>query len=122
MARKPYTCSECHKGPDVPAYKVYEVSKHGNIFHSLGKDYNFDNVPWVVGKDFTAPTCATCHASLLVTPDQKVIAERTHQFNDRLAWRLFGVPYAHPHPVHADTTSSRRLTTASTRTSSAPRP
>jgi hypothetical protein len=102
MARKPYTCSECHKGPDVPAYKVYEVSKHGNIFHSLGKEYNFDNVPWVVGKDLNAPTCATCHASLLVTPDQKVIAERTHQFNDRLAWRLFGVPYAHPHPIHAD--------------------
>jgi hypothetical protein len=102
MARKPYTCSECHKGPDVPAYKVYEVSKHGNIFNSLDKNYNFDNVPWVVGKDFTAPTCATCHASLLVTPDQEVIAERTHQFNDRLAWRLFGVPYAHPHPVDAD--------------------
>ena len=102
MARKPYTCSECHKGPDVPAYKVYEVSKHGNIFHALGKEYNFDNVPWVVGKDFTAPTCATCHASLLATPDHKVIAERSHQFNDRLAWRLFGVPYAHPHPVHAD--------------------
>jgi ssDNA-binding Zn-finger/Zn-ribbon topoisomerase 1 len=102
MARKPYTCSECHKGPDVPAYKVYEVSKHGNIFNSLGKNYNFDNVPWVVGKDFTAPTCAACHASLLVSPDQTVIAERTHQFNDRLSWRLFGVPYAHPHPVHAD--------------------
>ena len=102
MARKPYTCSECHKGPDVPAYKVYEVSKHGNIFNSLGKTFNFDNVPWVVGKDFTAPTCAACHASLLVSPDQTVIAERTHQFNDRLSWRLFGVPYAHPHPVHAD--------------------
>ncbi len=102
MARKPYTCSECHKGPDVPAYKVYEVSKHGNIFSSSGKNFNFDNVPWVVGQDFTAPTCAACHASLLVSPDQKVVAERTHQFNDRLAWRLFGVPYAHPHPVHAD--------------------
>ena len=22
VARQPYTCSECHKGPDVPAYKV----------------------------------------------------------------------------------------------------
>lgn len=104
MARKPYTCSECHKGPDVPAYKVFEVSKHGNIVNSMGgKDsFNFDNVPWVVGRDFTAPTCAACHASLLVGPDQTVIAERTHQFNDRLAWRLFGVPYAHPHPVQAD--------------------
>jgi len=37
MARKPYTCSECHKGPDVPAYSVYEVSKHGNIYNALGK-------------------------------------------------------------------------------------
>ena len=27
---------------------------------------------------------------------------RTHQFNDRLAWRVGGVPYAQPHPVHAD--------------------
>lgn len=102
MARQPYTCSECHKGPDVPAYKVYEVSKHGNIYKSSGKGFNFDNVPWMIGRDFTAPTCATCHASLLVASDRSVVAERTHQFNDRLSWRLFGVPYAHPHPVHAD--------------------
>jgi len=26
VARKPYTCSECHKGPDVPAFQVYSVS------------------------------------------------------------------------------------------------
>ena len=101
-ARKPYTCSECHKGPDVPAYKVYEVSKHGNIMSSKGKDFSFSSVPWVVGKDFTAPTCASCHASLLVSPENTIIAERTHQFNDRLAWRLFGSPYSHPHPLSSD--------------------
>jgi len=102
MARKPSTCSECHKGPDVPAYKVYEVSKHGNIYASKKEDFNFTNVPWRVGTDFTAPTCAACHASLLVSPDDTVIAERTHQYNDRLSWRLFGVPYAHPHPIEAN--------------------
>ncbi len=102
MARKPYTCAECHKGPDVPAYKVYEVSKHGNIFNSKKDDFNFNKVPWTVGSDFTAPTCAACHVSLLVSPDGTVIAERTHQFNDRLSWRLFGVPYAHPHPLDAN--------------------
>jgi len=102
MARKPATCSECHKGPDVPAYKVYEVSKHGNIYNSKKEDFNFSNVPWRVGTDFTAPTCAACHASLLVSPDGTVIAERTHQYNDRLSWRLFGVPYAHPHPIDAN--------------------
>ncbi|MFQ5646887.1 MAG: multiheme c-type cytochrome, partial [bacterium] len=65
VARKPYTCSQCHKGPDTPAYQVYMVSKHGNIFSSLGKEWNFKAVPWTVGRDFTAPTCAVCHISLL---------------------------------------------------------
>lgn len=102
MARKPATCAECHKGPDVPAYKIYTASKHGNLYAAEGSAYDFEAVPWVVGKDFTAPTCATCHAALLVNPDGDVLAERTHRFNDRLAWRLFGVPYAHPHPKNAD--------------------
>ncbi|MBN2357189.1 hydroxylamine oxidase [candidate division KSB1 bacterium] len=101
-ARKPYTCSECHKGPDVPAFKVYEVSKHGNMFKSASVASNFDAVPWVVSEDFSVPTCATCHASLIVSPDNTVIAERTHQYSDRLSWRLFGVPYAHPHPQKAN--------------------
>lgn len=104
MARNPYTCSECHKGPDVPAYKVYEVSKHGNIHSTLGKGWNFNAVPWTVGKDFTAPTCATCHASLIVNETGEVIAERTHQMNDRNAWRLFGLIYAHAHPKSPDVT------------------
>ncbi len=105
MARKPYTCSQCHKGPDVPAYPVYEVSKHGNIYSTLGKEWNFSSVPWVVGKDLTAPTCATCHVSLMVKAESgEAIVERTHQMNDRLAWRLMGLIYAHPHPKSPDTT------------------
>ncbi|MBS3759438.1 MAG: hydroxylamine oxidase [Desulfobacterales bacterium] len=106
MARKPYTCSECHKGPDVPAYKVYEVSKHGNIFNSMGHggDWDFEAVPWTIGRDFTAPTCAACHISTLVGPNGRPRAERTHQMNDRLAWRIFGPVYAHAHPKEADTT------------------
>ncbi|MFH1010104.1 MAG: multiheme c-type cytochrome [bacterium] len=103
MARKPYTCAECHTGPDVPAYKVYEVSKHGNIHSSMGEKWNFDNVPWVVGKDFTAPTCATCHVSLIATPEGEPVAERTHRMNDRLPWRIFGLIYAHPHPKSPNT-------------------
>lgn len=102
MARKPATCSECHKGPDVPAYKVYQVSKHGNIYAAHKEEWDFDAVPWKVGEDFTAPTCATCHVSLLTDGEGTVIAERTHQFNDRLAWRIFGAPYAHPHPKSSD--------------------
>jgi hydroxylamine dehydrogenase len=103
-ARKPHTCSQCHKGPDVPGYKVYEVSKHGNIYASSKKTWSFDPVPWVPGRDFTAPTCAACHMSLCTTEDGRVISERTHRVNDRLAWRLFGV-YAHPHPESPDTST-----------------
>jgi hydroxylamine dehydrogenase len=104
MARKPYTCSECHKGPDVPAYKVYTVSKHGNIHSALGKGWNFEAVPWILGRDITAPTCAACHVSLLVSEQGDVLAERTHRINDRLSWRLFGLIYAHAGSKSADTT------------------
>jgi hydroxylamine dehydrogenase len=104
MARKPYTCSECHKGPDVPAYKVYSVSKHGNTYSGLGKSWNYKAVPWTVGKDFSAPTCATCHVSLLVSEQGDVVTERTHQMSDRIAWRLMGLIYAHPRPKSPDTT------------------
>lgn len=103
VARQPATCSQCHKGPDVPAYKVYEVSKHGNIYSSLKDKWTWDSVPWVLGKDFNAPTCATCHVSQIASPEGQIIAERTHQFNDRTAWRLFGLPYAHAHPKSPDT-------------------
>jgi hydroxylamine dehydrogenase len=105
MARKPYTCMECHVGPDVPAYKVYAASKHGNIFSAHNKDWDFKPVPWTVGRDFAAPTCAVCHISLLVNTEREVVAQRTHEVKNRLPWRIFGLIYAHPHPKEADTTT-----------------
>ena len=107
MARKPYTCKECHIGPDVPVFKVYDASKHGNLFSTHGKDWEFKAVPWTVGKDFTAPTCAACHVSLVVNTEGEVVAQRSHQMNDRLPWRMFGLVYAHPHPREPDTTIIR---------------
>ncbi len=105
MARKPYTCAQCHLEPDVPAYNVYKESKHGNIYESIGENkWNFEAVPWKIGKDFNAPTCATCHNSLVVRPDGKVIAERTHDFSERLWVRIFGLIYTHPQPKSGDTT------------------
>jgi hydroxylamine dehydrogenase len=102
-ARNPATCAECHKGPDVPAYKVYKVSKHGNLFQALSKDWDLKALPWTVGKDFNAPSCAACHISLLVTADGAVLAKRTHRMNDRLWRRLIGLIYSHPHPKDPDT-------------------
>ncbi len=103
IARKPYTCAQCHLDPDVPAWNVYKESKHGNIFFSKYQDWDFKAVPWKVGKDFHAPTCATCHNSLITTNGGKVIAERTHDFGARLWVRLFGLIYSHPQPIHGDT-------------------
>jgi len=107
VARKPYTCGQCHLDPDVPAWNVYKESKHGNIYSSKYHTWDFDAVPWKVGKDFRAPTCAACHNSLLASPDGEVLAERTHDFGARLWVRLFGLVYSHPQPKSGNTTSIR---------------
>jgi hypothetical protein len=39
----------------------------------------------------------------MVSEEGEVFAERTHQMNDRLPWRIFGLIYAHPHPTSPDT-------------------
>ncbi len=106
-ARKPYTCKQCHIGPDVPVYKVYSASKHGNVFHSKQHEWDFNAVPWEIGGDFTAPTCAVCHVSLLVDPDGELVAQRTHQMNNRITRRIFGLVYSHAHPKDPDTTKIR---------------
>ncbi|MEW5744998.1 MAG: multiheme c-type cytochrome [Nitrospirota bacterium] len=103
-ARKPYTCGQCHLEPDVPAYNVYKESKHGNIFESKYHEWDFSAVPWTVGKDFTAPTCSTCHNSLIVSPSGDVLAERSHDFGARLWVRIFGLIYSHPQPKSGNTT------------------
>ncbi|MBN1222764.1 MAG: hydroxylamine oxidase [Candidatus Aminicenantes bacterium] len=103
IARKPDTCSQCHLDPDLPAWNVYRESKHGNIFHSLQGNWNWESIPWTVGKDFKAPTCSACHNSLLVSPEGDVIAERSHDFGARLWVRIFGLIYAHPQPKMGDT-------------------
>lgn len=105
IARKPYTCAECHLDPDVPAWNVYRESKHGNIFLSEEESWNWKSVPWKPGKDFKSPTCATCHASLLVKDNGDVIAERTHDFGSRLWVRLFGLIYSAPQPKEGNTNS-----------------
>ncbi|MFA7229163.1 MAG: multiheme c-type cytochrome [Melioribacteraceae bacterium] len=103
IARKPYTCGQCHLEPDVPAYNIYKESKHGNIYDSKESEMNYSSVPWVVGKDINAPTCATCHNSLLVNGEGEVLAQRSHDFSDRLWVRIFGLVYSHPQPKSGKT-------------------
>jgi hydroxylamine dehydrogenase len=104
VARKPYSCAQCHLEPDVPAWNVYKESKHGNIFSSKYQEWSFDSIPWVVGKDFKSPTCAICHNSLLISPKGNVIVERTHDFGSRLWIRIFGLIYSHTQPKSGNTT------------------
>ena len=106
-ARQPYVCGQCHLQPDAPAWNVYKESKHGNLFRSLKESWNFDAVPWALGRDFHAPTCATCHASLVVDPEGAVITDRTHGYGERLWTRIFGVIYSHPQPIDPDTAKIR---------------
>jgi hypothetical protein len=98
IARKPFTCGQCHLEPDVPAYNIYKESKHGNIMESMGEKWDWERVPWTVGEDFTAPTCATCHNSLLTSPGGGVLAERSHDFGGRTWVRIFGLISSHPQP------------------------
>lgn len=106
-ARRPAACSKCHLEPDAPAWNVYIHSKHGMLALAREGATNFDSVPWSLGRDFHAPTCAACHASLVVDAEGAEIAARTHGFGDRLWVRLFGLVYSHPQPVQPDTTQIR---------------
>lgn len=104
-ARNPSACERCHKGPDTPAYKVYMVSKHGAIYKANHEHWNMTAKPWVAGKDFDAPTCATCHISGVVNSQGEVLEKRTHNVDTRLSTRIFGLPYSHPQPLAPDTST-----------------
>lgn len=106
-ARRPAACSKCHVEPEAPAWNVYTHSKHGLLVSAQEAAMDLHAVPWTVGRDLYAPTCATCHGSLIVDPEGAQIAPRTHGFGDRLWVRLFGLVYSHPQPVGPDTTGIR---------------
>ncbi len=107
VARKAYTCSQCHLEPDLPAYNVWKESKHGNLVLSDSSHYDWSAVPWTVGEDFRAPSCSACHNALVTDPFGEVVAERTHDFGSRLWLRIFGLTISHPQPVNGDTTKLR---------------
>lgn len=83
-ARKPEACASCHLGPDHPQAEIYESSKHGQVYHAHGEDWNFEAAPetWEPG-DYDAPTCAVCHMSGIGE------LTSTHNTNERLTWNLW---------------------------------
>jgi hypothetical protein len=81
LARNPYTCGECHLGPDHPQREIYFESKHGNIFAAKGGkwDLNYKSSE-ENGIPIEAPVCTTCHMD--AAPGVKA----THNVSERLAW------------------------------------
>jgi hypothetical protein len=87
QAREPWTCGQCHLGYDHPHIEIYEESKHGNIFDANKEKWNMEALPWKVGTDFNAPTCATCHMSTIASPDgSRILVKGTHDLRARLVW------------------------------------
>ena len=104
QARKPWTCGQCHLGYDHPHIEIYEESKHGNIENAYGEKWNWEHLPWVVGIDFNAPTCATCHMSTLAVEQGgqiKIVVPGTHDLVARLVWDQMHF-FSHPKPVIPD--------------------
>ncbi|OGP55099.1 MAG: hypothetical protein A2Y65_09955 [Deltaproteobacteria bacterium RBG_13_52_11] len=83
-ARKPEACDQCHLGPDHPQIEIYNESKHGTIYHAEGQTWNWnpDDLLWQAGRDYRAPTCATCHMSAAAD------VSGTHDVTERLSWEL----------------------------------
>lgn len=82
VARNPYTCGECHLGPDHPHIEIYVESKHGNIYQAKGKDWDLDYKSSDQKKiPHEAPVCTTCHMD--ATPNG---LKSTHNVSERLAW------------------------------------
>jgi hydroxylamine dehydrogenase len=62
-ARQPEACATCHNGADHNEFENYLMSKHGTVYQTQGRHWDFE-VPLkdALGKGgYTAPTCQYCH-------------------------------------------------------------
>ncbi len=84
QARQPENCGRCHLGPDHPQAEIYNESKHGILYRAQQAEMNLQlpGGKWVAGRDYSAPTCASCHMG--ATASQPV----THDVGTRLSWTL----------------------------------
>ena len=103
--RHPYTCGQCHLGYDHPHIEIYEESKHGNIYDAEGETWNWSALPWKVGVDFRAPTCAVCHMSTIADPEGNIVVPGTHDLRARLVWDQMHF-FSYPKPKWADFTQN----------------
>lgn len=68
-ARKPEACMTCHMGFDHPQWEMWSTSKHGTIYFTEGKNWDFSKPlsqwykePYKADPSTPrAPVCQTCH-------------------------------------------------------------
>jgi hydroxylamine dehydrogenase len=88
VARNPYTCGECHIGPDHPHIEQWLESKHGNVVTSKWAEIDFGfNSTEAKRAPVPAPVCTTCHMD--AAPGVKA----THNVSERLSWEM-QAPYS----------------------------
>lgn len=114
LSKETEACIECHRIYSPGIVSDWQKSRHALITPkdassrpTVQKRISSDNIPQnlagVAGKDFNAPTCATCHNSLIVNESGDVIQNRNHDFGSKLWVRIFGLIYSHPQPKEGRT-------------------
>jgi len=92
QARHPAACGKCHVGPEHPQMEIYLESKHGTIYRTSSRGWNWSSAAstWTAGVDYRTPTCAACHISGAgKTP-------ANHDVSLRLSWELQAPNTVHP--------------------------
>jgi len=87
-ARRPEACGTCHVGPEHPETEIYRESKHGTIYRTFGRRWNWKapSSHWIAGRDYRTPTCAACH----ISGTGNLTA--SHDVGLRLSWELQSSP------------------------------
>ena len=81
-ARRSEACITCHSGPPHPDDETYFNSKHGQIYLSEGKNWDWTK-PLAKG-NYKTPTCAYCHMD-----------RGKHRVADKSIWK-FGIVEINP--------------------------
>ncbi len=72
VARSPHTCGRCHESEDHPNFEGYQKCMHGAIYYATLHKSNYDKEEAIPGKDYNAPTCATCHMGAIYKNNKKI--------------------------------------------------
>jgi len=82
-ARRPEACMTCHMGPDHPNWEVYSTSKHGSIYLTDARNWEWSKSMAEVL--YKAPTCAYCH---MVYVDGHGKRSVSHNMTKKIIWGM----------------------------------